>query len=86
MSGINFATLAGALGLGSVLTIITQAVVDKWKGKHAAEQDAWTERDKYARRWRIAEEALHTMRSWCHIRHESDYEDMPAWPDYPDRK
>lgn len=86
MGGISIATLIGTLGSGSVLTIIIKALIEKWQGKHAAEQDAWTERDKYARRWRMAEEKLHTTRQWCHIRHNAAYEDMPPWPDYPDKK
>lgn len=86
MDGHYFATLAGTLGLGSVLTIIVKALIEKWMGKHAEEQDAWTERDKYANRWRIVEEKLRTHRHWCHIHHSAAYEDMPSWPDYPDRK
>src|SRR5699024_12725869 len=86
VSGTYFATLAGTLGLGSVLTIIVKALIEKWQAKHADEQDACTERDKYARRWRMAEEKLHTTRQWSHISHGAADGDMPPWPDYPDPK
>ena len=78
--------LATTFGAGSVLTIFAKALVDWWQGKQGKEQNAWVERDKYARRWRMVEETLHTMRQWCHKTHDAAYEDMPPWPDYPDPK
>ena len=75
----EIALLVTALGVGGILTRLVDQLLDRRKGRQAAEQSAWEQRDKEARQRRRLEEALHATRYQLRD-HGVAYEDMPPWP------
>ena len=82
----EIALLVTALGVGGILTRLVDQLLDRRKGRQAAEQSAWEQRDR-AMRYRDAEARLRrrleeTLQATRHElnRHGVPYEDMPPWP------
>lgn len=76
-------TLLGALGAGSIVTLLAKTIVERVTGRTEREQTAWEQRDREARARRQLEEYAYTLRTFCHLKHGTDYKDLPTWPDCP---
>ena len=79
----EIALLVTALGVGGILTRLVDQLLDRRKGRQAAEQSAWEQRDREATRRRRLQEALHETRTGWHRETGKRFEDMPPWPDSP---
>lgn len=80
MSIGDFAVLATAVGLGSILRTLLERLLDRRKGRIEQEQSAWEQRDAEARLRRRLEESLLEHRRGWHIETGRAFSDMPPWP------